>query len=144
MSDIEIKMDSLNKQISDLKLEYEKLRSINIIELQEKLSVLVGMSFKDQYNDYFRIIDVPHPQYNKSYTLFNKYQIPVLACYNDPALKNIDRIAIVTRTSKASHAEDPVKCIKQEYTEVPAEEFDAELEKAFNKIRVLGKRGDTE
>ena len=61
MSDIEIKMNSLNKQISDLKIEYEKLRSINIIELQEKLSALVGMSFKDQYNDYFRIIDVPHP-----------------------------------------------------------------------------------
>lgn len=142
MSDVEIKMDTLNKQITDLKLEYEKLRSINIIELQEKLSALVGMSFKDQYNDYFRIIDVPQPEYNKSYTLFNEYQIPVLACYNDPAFENIDRIAFVTRTSKASHAEDPVECIKQEYTEVPAEEFDAELEKAFDEIRSLGKRGD--
>jgi len=142
MNDTEIKMKEISNQITDLKLEYEKLRSINIIELQEKLSVLVGMSFKDQYNYYFRIIDVPQPEYNKSYTLFNEYQIPVLACYNDPAFENIDRVAIVTRFSKASHAEDPVECIRSEYTEIPEEEFDAELEKAFDEIRSLGKRGD--
>lgn len=142
MSDTEIKMKEISDRIIDLKLEYEKLRSINIIELQEKLSALVGMSFKDQYNDYFRIIDVPHVEYNKAYTSFNEYQIPVLACYNDPAFENIDRIAFVTRTSKASHAEDPVECIRNEYTEIPAEEFDSELEKVFDKIRALGKRGD--
>jgi len=142
VSDTEIKMKEISNKISDLKLEYEKLRSINIIELQEKLSALVGMSFKDQYNDYFRIIDVPHVEYNKSYTLFNEYQIPVLACYNDPAFENIDRIAFITRISKASHAEDPVECIRNEYTEIPAEEFDAELEKVFAEIRSLGKRGD--
>lgn len=142
MSDVEIKMDALNKQITDLKLEYEKLRSINIIKLQEKLSALVGMSFKDKSDDYFRIIDVPHVEYNKAYTSFNEYQIPVLACYNDPAFENVDRIAFVTRFSKASHAEDPVECIRNEYAEIPAEEFDAELEKVFDEIRALGKRGD--
>ena len=142
MSETEIKMEEISNKISDLKLEYEKLRENHIKELQNKLSKLVGMSFKDQYNDYFRIIDVPHVEYNKSYTLFNEYQIPVLACYKDTAFKNIDRIPIVTRTSKASHAEDPVECIKQEYTEVSAEEFDAELEKAFAEIKALGKRGD--
>lgn len=142
MSDTEIKIKEISDRIIDLKLEYEKLRSINIIELQEKLSALVGMSFKDKSDDYFRIIDIPHVEYNKAYTSFNEYQIPVLVCYNDPAFENVDRIAFVTRTSKASHAEDPVECIKQEYTEVPAEEFDAELEKAFAEIRSLGKRGD--
>ena len=74
--------------------------------------------------------------------MFNEYQIPVLACYKDSAFKNIDRIAIVTRTSKASHAEDPVECIRNEYTEIPAEEFDAELEKVFDEIRALGKQDD--
>ena len=142
MSDTEIKMKEISNRIADFKLEYEKLRDNYIIELQEKLSALVGMSFKDQCNDYFRIIDVPHPEYNKSYTAFNEYQLPALACYNDSVFKNVDRIAVVTRFSKASHAEDPVECIKQEYTEVPAEEFDAELEKAFDEIRSLGKRGD--
>lgn len=142
MSDTEIKMKEISNQITDLKNEYEKLRSINIIELQEKLSALVGMSFKDERNDYFRIIDVPRPEYNKSHTSFNEYQIPVLVCYKDSAFKNIDRIAIVTRTSKASHAEDPVECIRGEYTEMPAEEFDAELEKVFDEIHSLGKRGD--
>ena len=142
MSDTKIKMKEISNQITDLKVEYEKLRDNYIIELQEKLNALVGMSFKDQYNDYFRIIDVPQPEYNKSYTLFNEYQIPVLACYNDPAFENIDRIAFVTRTSKASHAEDPIECIRSEYTEIPAEEFDAELEKVFDEIRALGKRGD--
>ena len=142
MSDVEIKMKEISNQVTDLKLEYEKLRDNYIIELQEKLSALVGMSFKDQCNDYFRIIDVPHPEYNKSYTSFNEYQIPALVCYNDSVFKNVDRIAFVTRFSKASHAEDPVECIRREYTEISAEEFDAELERVFNEIRVLGKRGD--
>lgn len=144
MSDTEIKMKEISNRITDLKIEYEKLRGNHIEELQDKLNKLVGMSFKDQYNDYFRIIDVPHVEYNKSYTLFNEYQIPILACYKDPAFKTVDRIAIVTRTSKASHAEDPVECIRNEYTEIPAEEFDAELEKVFDEIRALGRQGDAE
>ena len=139
MSDVKNKMDKISNQITELKLEYEKLRGNYIEEIQDKLSKLVGMSFKDQYNDYFRIIDIPRPEYNKSHTLFNEYQIPALVCYKDSAFENIDRFVFATRFSKASHAEDPVECIKQEYTEVSAEEFDAELEKAFDEIRALGK-----
>ena len=142
MSDVRTKMGKLGIEITNLKIEYEELRTIYIKELQEKLSILVGMSFKDQYNDYFRIIDVPQPEYNKSYTSFNEYQIPVLVCYKDYAFENINRIAVVTRFSQAALADDPVECIRQEYTEIPAEEFDAELEKAFDEIRALGKRGD--
>ena len=139
MSDVRTKMGKLGIEIANLKIEYEELRTIYIKELQDKLSILVGMSFKDQYNDYFRIIDVPHPEYIKSYTAFNEYQIPVLVCYKDSAFENIDRIAVVTRFSKAALADDPVECIRSEYTEIPTEEFDAELEKAFDEIRSLGK-----
>ena len=142
MSDVRTKMGKLGIEITNLKIEYEELRTIWIKELQEKLSTLVGMSFKGQNNDYFRIIDVPHPEYNKSYTSFNEYQIPVLACYNDPAFKNVDRVAVVTRFSKAALADNPVKCIRREYTEVSPEEFDEILEGAFAEIKVLGKRGD--
>lgn len=142
MSDVRTKMGKLGIEIANLKIEYEELRTIYIKELQEKLSTLIGMSFKDQRNDYFRIIDVPHQEYNKSYTSFNEYQIPVLVCYEDSAFENVDRIAVVTRFSKAALADDPVECIRSEYTEVPAEEFDAALEKAFDQIRALGKQGD--
>jgi len=143
MSDVEIKMNALNKQITDLKLEYEKLRGNRIKELQYKLDKLVGMSFKDKDNNYFRIVDIPLVQYNKSYTAFNEYRLPILFCCNDPTIRaDVGRLIIRDVFTRASHAEDPVECIKQEYTEVPAEEFDAELEKAFDEIRSLGKRGD--
>lgn len=143
MSDTEIKMKEISNRITDLKLEYEKLRGHHIEDLQNKLSKLVGMSFKDGDDIYFRIIDVPLVQYNKSYTAFNEYQLPALFCYNDPTIRaDVGRLIIRDIFSCASHAEDPVECIKQEYTEVPAEEFDAELEKAFDEIRALGKRGD--
>ena len=142
MSDVRTKMGKLGIEIANLKIEYEELRTICIKEVQEKLSILVGMSFKDLNNDYFRIINVPRPEYNKSYTSFNEYQIPVLVCYTDSAFENINRIRVATRFSMASSAEDPVECIRSEYTEVSAEEFDAELEKAFDEIRALGKRGD--
>ena len=143
MSDIEIKMKEISNKISDLKIEYEKLRGNNIEELQNKLRMLVGMSFKDKDNNYFRIIDIPLVQYNKSYTAFNEYRLPILFCCNDPTIQaDVGRLIIRDVFTFASHAEDPVECIKQEYTEVPAEEFDAELEKAFDEIRALGKRGD--
>ena len=118
MSDVKIKMDEIGNQITDLKIEYEKLRGNYIEELQNKLRTLIGMSFKGKSYDYFRIIDVPHVEYNKAYTSFNEYQIPVLVCYNDPAFENVDRIAFVTRFSRASHAKDPVECIRHEYTEI--------------------------
>ena len=144
MSDIEIKMEKIGKQIEELKREHEKLRSIQIIELQDKIEMLVGMSFKDACNNYFRIIGIPHIEYCKSHTSFNEYQIPALICYNDLTIcADVGRIAIDTRFSTASHAEDPIERIRNEYTEVPAEEFDAELEKAFDEIRSLGKRGDS-
>ena len=38
MSDVKIKMDKIGNQITDLKIEYEKLRGNYIKELQEKLS----------------------------------------------------------------------------------------------------------
>lgn len=143
MSDIEIKMDALNKQITDLKLKYDELRSINIIELQEKLRPLVGKSFKDKDNNYFRIIDVPHVEYNKTYTSLNEYQIPALVCYAEPrTYEDGGWIDIVTRFSTASHDASPIDCIRREYVEVSPEEFDATLEKAFDEIRALGKRGD--
>ena len=143
MSDVKNKMDEIRNQITDLKIEYEKLRSDRIKELQNKLSKLVGMSFKEEDDIYFRIIDIPLVQYNKSCTSFNEYQLPALFCYNDPTIRaDVGRLLIRDVFSCASHAEDPVKCIKQEYTEIPAEEFDAELEKAFDEIRFLGKRGD--
>ena len=143
MSDTKIKMKELCDKITDLKLEYEKLRSTYIKELQDKLGVLVGMSFKDEDGNYFRIIDIPLAQYNKSCTSFNEYQLPALFCYNDPTIcADVGRLLIRDVFSRASHAEYPVECIKQEYTEVSAEEFDAELEKAFDEIRSLGKQGD--
>ena len=142
MSDTEIKMEKIGKEIGkeieELKREYEKLRSIQIIELQDKIEMLVGMSFKDERNNYFRIIGVPHVEYCKSYTSFNEYRIPVLICYNDPTIcADVGRIAIDTRFSTASHAEDPIDRIRKEYIEVSPEEFDAELEKAFDEIRAL-------
>jgi len=143
MSDTEIKMEEISNQITDLKIEYEKLRGNRIKELQYKLDKLVGMSFKDKDNNYFRIVDIPLVQYNKSYTAFNEYRLPILFCCNDPTIRaDVGRLIIRDVFTRASHAEDPVECIKQEYTEVPAEEFDAELEKAFDEIRSLGKRGD--
>lgn len=143
MSDTEIKMEEISNQITDLKIEYEKLRGNRIKELQDKLNKLVGMSFKDEDDNYFRIIDIPPVQYNKSCTAFNEYRLPILFCCNDPTIRaDVGRLIIRDVFTRASHAEDPVECIKQEYTEVPAEEFDAELEKAFDEIRSLGKRGD--
>ena len=95
------------------------------------------MSFKDEDDNYFRIIDVPLVQYNKSYTAFNEYRLPILFCCNDPTIRaDVGRLIIRDVFSRASHAEDPVECIKQEYTEVPTEEFDAELEKALRLITV--------
>lgn len=143
MSDTEIKMEKIGKQIEELKREYEKLRSIQIVEQQDKIEMLIGMSFKDACNNYFRIIDIPHVEYCKSHTSFNEYQIPALICYNDPTIcADAGRIAIDTRFSTASYAEDPIERIRKEYVEVSAEEFDAALEKAFDEIRALGKRGD--
>ena len=143
MSDVKNKMDEIRNQITDLKIEYEKLRSNNIKELQDKLSNLVGMSFKDGDDIYFRIIDIPIVRYNKSCTLFDKYGLPALFCYNDPTIRaDVGRLIIRNVISHASDADDPIECIRSEYTEIPAEEFDAELEKAFDEIRSLGKRGD--
>ena len=53
MNVTEIKMKEISNQITDLKIEYEKLRSNHIKELQDKLSKLVGMSFKDGDDIYF-------------------------------------------------------------------------------------------
>ena len=79
MSDIEIKMKELDDIIIDLKIEYERLRGDYIRELQDKLSKLVGMSFKSKNGAYyFRIIDIPIAEYNKAYTSFNEYQLPAL------------------------------------------------------------------
>lgn len=143
MSDTEIKMEEISNQITDLKIEYEKLYRNHIEELQDKLNKLVGMSFKDEDDNYFRIIDIPPVQYNKSCTAFNEYRLPILFCCNDPTIRaDVGRLIIRDVFIRASHAEDPVECIKQEYTEVPAEEFDTELEKAFDEIRALGKQGD--
>ena len=143
MNVTEIKMKEISNQITDLKIEYEKLRSNHIKELQDKLSKLVGMSFKDGDDIYFRIIDIPLVQYNKSCTSFNKYQLPALFFYNDPSIRgDVGRLFIRDVISHASDADDPIECIRSEYTEVPAEEFDAELEKVFDEIRSLGKRGD--
>ena len=145
MSDVKNKMTEIRNQITDLKIEYERLRSDYIRELQDKLSKLVGMSFKDGDDIYFRIIDIPLVQYNKSCTSFNEYQLPALYCFNDPTIRaDVGKLAIETIFSTASHAEDPIECIRSEYTEIPAEEFDAKLEKAFDEIRSLGKRGDAE
>lgn len=143
MRDIEIKMKEISNQITDLNIEYEKLRGKHIKELQDKLSKLVGMSFKDGDDIYFRIIDIPIVRYNKSYISFEKYQLPALFCYNDPTIRaDVGRLIIRGVISHASDADDPVECIRQEYTEIPAEEFDAELEKTFDEIRALGKCGD--
>ena len=143
MSDVKIKMNEIGNQITDLKIEYEKLLGNYIKELQDKLRKVVGMSFKDGDVIYFRIIDVPIVRYNKSYPLFNEYQLPALFCYNDPTIRaDVGRLIIRDVFSMASSAEDPVECIRSEYTEISAEEFDAELEKAFDEIRSLGKRGD--
>lgn len=143
MSDVKIKMDEIGNQITDLKIEYEKLRGHYIEELQDKLRKVVGMSFKDEFDTYFRIIDIPVVEYNKSDTSFNEYQLPVLVCYVNPDIwTDAGRLVISTRYSMASHADDPIECIRSEYTEIPAEEFDAELEKAFDEIRALGRRGD--
>lgn len=143
MSDVKIKMDEIGNQITDLKIEYEELRTIYIKELQDKLRKVVGMSFKDEYDTYFRIIDIPIVEYNKSNTLFDECHLPALICYVNPDIwTDVGRLVISKRYSMASHADDPVECIRSEYTEIPAEEFDAELEKAFSEIRALGKRGD--
>ena len=143
MNVTEIKMKEISNQITDLKIEYEKLRGNYIEELQDKLRKVVGMSFKDEYDDYFRIIDIPIVEYNKSITSFDEYHLPALICYNNPDIwTDVGRLIIGTRYSMASHADDPIECIRSEYTEIPTEEFDAELEKAFDEIRALGKRGD--
>lgn len=145
MSDVKNKMTEICNQITDLKIEYEKLRGNYIEELQDKLRKVVGMSFKDGDDIYFRIIDIPLVRYDKACTSFNEYQLPALLYYNDPTIRaDVGRLIIHDVFSTASHAEDPVECIRGEYTEIPAEEFDAALEKAFDQIRALGKRGDAE
>ena len=144
MSDAEIKMKEIGNQITDLKLEYERLRSDYIRELQDKLGKLVGMSFKSKNGAYyFRIIDIPTVEYNKAYTSFNEYRLPALTYYSDPTDHgDVGRLAIQNIYSAAAHAEDPVDFIRSEYTEVSSEEFDAILDGAFAEIKALGKRGD--
>lgn len=144
MSGAKIKMDEIGNQITDLKIEYEKLRGDYIRELQDKLGKLVGMSFKSKNGAYyFRIIDIPTVKYNKAYTSFNEYQLPALTYYSDPIDHgDVGRLTIQKIYSAAAHAENPIDFIRSEYTEISAEEFDAELEKAFSEIKALGKRGD--
>ena len=143
-SDTEIKMKEISNQITDLKLEYERLRGDYIRELQDKLGKLVGLSFKSKNGTYyFRIIDIPIVEYNKTYTSFNEYRLPALIYYSDPTDHgDVGRLGIQEIYSEAAHAENPINFIRSEYTEIPAEEFDAKLEKAFDEIRSLGKRGD--
>ena len=144
MSDIEIKMKEISNQITDLKLEYERLHGDYIRESQDKLSKLVGMSFKSKNGAYyFRIIGIPIAEYNKVYTSFNEYQLPALTCYNDPTDHgDVGRLTIQKIYSAAAHTDNPIECIKSEYTEVPPEKFDEILEGAFFEIKALGKRGD--
>ena len=144
MSDIEIKMKELDDKIIDLKIEYERLRGDYIRELQDKLSKLVGMSFKSKNGAYyFRIIDIPIVKYNKAYTSFNEYQLPALIYYSDPTDHgDVGRLGIQEIYSEAAHAENPIDFIRSEYTEVSPEEFDEILEGAFSEIKALGKRGD--
>ena len=144
MSDIEIKMKEISNQITDLKLEYERLRGDYIRESQDKLSKLVGMSFKSKNGAYyFRIIDIPIVKYNKAYTSFNEYQLPALTYYSDPTDHgDVGRLAIQKIYSTAAHSDNPIECIRSEYTEVPPEKFDEILEGAFVEIKALGKRCD--
>lgn len=143
MSDTEIKMKEISNRITDLKLEYEELRGDYIEELQNKLSKLVGMSFKDNEHKYFRIIDVPLVEYRKTITVFNKYQLPALIYINDPAVRtDLGPLVIDTIFTNAADAEDPIKEIREDYEEITSEEFDKILQSAFDEIRSLGKRGD--
>lgn len=143
-SDTEIKMKEISNQITDLKLEYERLRGDYIRELQDKLGKLVGLSFKSKNGAYyFRIIDIPIVEYNKAYTSFNEYRLPSLTYYSDPTdYGDVGRLGIQEIYSEAAHAENPIDFIRSEYTEVSPEEFDEILERAFSEIKALGKRGD--
>ena len=144
MNDIKNKMYEIRSQITDLKLEYERLHDDYIRELQDKLGKLVGMSFKSVNGAYyFRIIDIPIAEYNKAYTSFNEYQLPALTYYSDPTDHgDVGRLTIQKIYSAAAHADNPIECIKSEYAEVPPEKFDEILEGAFAEIKALGKRGD--
>ena len=141
MSDTEIKIKEISNQITDLKLEYERLRGDYIRELQDKLGKLVGMSFKSKNGAYyFRIFDIPIAEYNKACTSFNEYQLPALTYYSDPTDHgDVGRLAIQKIYSAAAHADNPIECIRSEYTEVPPEKFDEILEGAFSEIKALGK-----
>lgn len=145
-SDTEIKMKEISNRITDLKIEYERLRGNYIKEIQDKLSNLVGLSFKSKNGTYyFRIIDIPIVEYNKAYTSFNEYQLPALIYYSDPTDRgDVGRLGIQVIYSEAAHAENPIDFIRSEYTEVPSEEFDEILEEAFAEIKSLGKRGDAQ
>lgn len=141
-TETEIKMEELSNKIAEYRAEHRAICEQYIREIQEKLKPLVGMSFRDAYS-VFRIIGIPEKDYSKTSIIFNEYQLPVLAITDNITIYgDLGSLALCTKFSKAAHAEDPVEYIRTEYQEVSSEEFDAELEKAFDEIRNLGKCGD--
>ena len=149
MSDTMQKLDAISKEMSRLRNERDTLYVIWARETQEKLRPLIGLCVK--HNEwYYKIIDVPIIHAQKTGFKFNQYQLPCLKVkikdiddesYSENGLDILD---YDTLFSQACEYDDPmayfIKYNKRSL--ITMEEFDAALEKVFDRIRILGKRGD--
>ena len=126
-------LSELDQEMNKLKAKERRLMDQIRFEQKKKLLPLVGMAFKTDKGNYFMVTGLPEEVWTMNSKMFNPYRIPVLMI--NPEACGIIKIEEATVYSKAVSAEDAKAKIKEEYEEIPIEEFKAKLEWAFEEIR---------
>lgn len=126
-------LSELDQEMNKLKAKERRIMDQIRFEQKKKLLPLVGMAFKTGKGNYFMVTGLPEEVWSMTSKILNPYQLPVLMI--NPEACGIIKIEEATVYSKAVAAEDAKAKIKEEYEEIPVEEFNAKLEWAFEEIR---------
>ena len=105
---------------------------------QDHLRPLIGMCFigSNISGQLFRIIGVPEETETKTGSVFNPYQLPVLAITTNEE----SPIEFDTIYSKAAFSEDPVKQIRREYEEISNTVFEQTLDEICRQLKQIGRK----
>lgn len=133
MEELKKRIEELDRLIGDYRGKRRVLQK-ELDEMQtEKLKEAVGMCFAG-IGWYACIIDTPRAEICKTGAKYYQYQLPVIVVREGD--QDVVTIEEDTLFSRAVDRKDVKKCLRDEYSEVPKEDFFEALERGFQKIRL--------
>lgn len=150
--EIKVRLAELRKPIEDRSREISQLKRELMKLQQEKVKPLIGMCFQTD-KTVFMISDIPEPDMMKTGDFtFNPYHLPAIIVVTKggrinryAAVDSVGEISYDEISSMAVDADDPVKEICSEYTQISPIEFREQAIKAVDEaIKAVGYIGKFE